>query len=44
MLREVYDRGGASGDYRGTFHPGGHKFDRAMQAEAFAWFDQHLKD
>jgi len=29
--------------YRCNFYPGGHKFDRPMQADAFAWFDRHLK-
>ncbi|MEW5974320.1 MAG: prolyl oligopeptidase family serine peptidase [Acidobacteriota bacterium] len=43
MLRETYERGGASQQYRCSFYPGGHQFDREMQAEAFAWFDQHLK-
>ena len=43
MLRETYERGGAPQQYRCSFYPGGHKFDREMQAEAFAWFDQHLK-
>jgi hypothetical protein len=43
MLRETYELGGASQQYRCSFYPGGHKFDREMQAEAFAWFDQHLK-
>jgi dienelactone hydrolase len=43
MLRETYTRGGAPQQYRCSFYPGGHKFDREMQAEAFAWFDQHLK-
>jgi dienelactone hydrolase len=43
MLRETYARGGAPQQYRCSFYPGGHKFDREMQAEAFAWFDQHLK-
>lgn len=44
MLRETFERGGAPGQYRCSFYPGGHKFDREMQAEAFAWFDLHLRD
>ena len=28
--------------YQCNFYSGGHKFDRAMQADAFAWFDTHL--
>ena len=43
MLADVYRQAGASDHYRGTFHPGPHKFDRPMQAEAFAWFDRWLK-
>ncbi|MFO0957396.1 MAG: hypothetical protein U0800_08000 [Isosphaeraceae bacterium] len=44
MLGDTYTRAGAADNYRCTFYPGGHKFDRAMQAEAFAWFDRHLKE
>ena len=29
--------------YKCTFYPGPHKFDRPMQAEAFAWFERWLK-
>ncbi|WP_437206746.1 dienelactone hydrolase family protein [Planctomicrobium sp. SH664] len=43
MLKEVFRRARAPEQYRGLFHAGGHKFDLAMQADAFAWFDQHLK-
>ncbi|MBV9273327.1 MAG: hypothetical protein JO333_05490 [Verrucomicrobia bacterium] len=28
--------------YQGRFYPGPHKFDRAMQADAFAWLKQKL--
>jgi hypothetical protein len=44
MIRETFERAGAPGRYRCSFYPGEHKFDRDMQAEAFAWFDEHLKD
>jgi dienelactone hydrolase len=44
MMSETFTKGGAGDNYRCTFYPGGHKFDRAMQEEAFAWFDRHLKD
>jgi hypothetical protein len=44
ILREVFDKAGAGDRYRCTFYPGPHKFDRPMQAEAFAWFDQWLKE
>ncbi|HEY3129496.1 MAG TPA: prolyl oligopeptidase family serine peptidase [Acidobacteriota bacterium] len=43
MLRETFRRGGAAEMYRSKFYPGGHKFDREMQADAFDWFDRHLK-
>lgn len=43
ILGEVYAKAGASDHYRCSFYPGPHKFDRAMQAEAFAWLDQWLK-
>jgi hypothetical protein len=43
MLAEVYARAGAPDRYRGTFYPGPHKFDRPMQDEAFAWFDEQLR-
>ena len=42
MLRETFRRGGAADMYRSKFYPGGHKFDKEMQADAFEWFDQHL--
>jgi dienelactone hydrolase len=44
MLRETFERAAASQQYRCSFYPGGHKFDREMQAEAFSWFDLHLKN
>jgi hypothetical protein len=43
IMRETFARSGAAGAYRCNFYPGGHKFDRPMQADAFAWFDQHLR-
>jgi hypothetical protein len=42
ILRETYERAGAADRYRCTFHPGKHKFDLAMQREAFDWLDAHL--
>jgi hypothetical protein len=44
ILQEIFDKAGATDRYRCTFYPGPHKFDRAMQVEAFDWFDQWLKD
>jgi dienelactone hydrolase len=43
MLTRIFAKAGAGDRYRGTFYPGPHKFDRAMQAEAFDWFDRWLK-
>lgn len=43
ILRETFERGGAADAYRCNFYPGGHKFDLAMQKDAFEWFDRHLK-
>ena len=43
ILNEVYKKAGAEGRYRCSFHPGPHKFDKKMQAEAFDWFDKWLK-
>jgi len=42
MLAEVYERAGGRDRYRASFYEGGHKFDRAMQTEAFDWFDRWL--
>ena len=43
ILKEVYKKAGAASHYRCSYYPGPHKFDRAMQSEAFDWFDQWLK-
>ncbi len=43
ILREVYAKAGAESAYQCSFHPGPHKFDQKMQAEAYAWFDRWLK-
>ncbi len=43
ILQDVYRKAGVSDHYRGKFYPGPHKFDRQMQADAFAWFDRWLK-
>ena len=42
-LRAVYDKAGAPDQYEARFYPGGHKFDLEMQADAFCWWDRHLK-
>lgn len=43
ILSETFKRAGAEDRYRANFYDGGHKFDREMQADAFAWFDRFLK-
>jgi dienelactone hydrolase len=43
IMREVYAKAGAEDRYRFSFYPGGHKFDIAMQEEAFLWFDRWLQ-
>jgi dienelactone hydrolase len=43
LLERLYAKAGAAERFRASFYPGPHKFDRAMQAEAFAWFDTWLK-
>ena len=43
ILKEVYTKAGASDRFRCSYYPGGHKFDAAMQNEAFDWFDRWLK-
>ncbi len=43
ILTEVYKKAGSPERYRASFYDGPHKFDLAMQKEAFAWFDRWLK-
>ncbi|MEO8962637.1 MAG: hypothetical protein ABI325_12195 [Ginsengibacter sp.] len=43
ILNEVYKKAGAEDHYKCSFYPGPHKFDKAMQADAFDWFDRWLK-
>ncbi|MFT3704099.1 MAG: hypothetical protein QM802_17155 [Agriterribacter sp.] len=43
ILQEVYKNANASDRYHCSYYPGPHKFDKQMQAEAFAWFDKWLK-
>jgi hypothetical protein len=44
ILTEVYAKAGIPERYKASFYDGPHKFDRAMQAEAFAWFDRWLEN
>ena len=41
-LAEIYSKIGHPENYEGNFHPGAHKFDRAMQEEAFKWLEERL--
>jgi len=43
IMKEIFDRAKAGDRYRTNFYEGGHKFDRAMQADAFEFFDRFLK-
>ncbi len=43
ILADLYHKAGADDRYKCSFYPGPHKFDAAMQSEAFAWFDRWLK-
>lgn len=42
ILRAIYEKAEKPEHYRASFYDGPHKFDRAMQEEAFAWFDRWL--
>ena len=44
ILKEVYQKANAAANYKASFYPGGHKFDKPMQQEAFDWFDRWLKN
>lgn len=44
ILQNVFEKADATDKYRCSFHPGPHKFDLAMQKEAFDWFDKWLKN
>jgi dienelactone hydrolase len=41
-LAEIYSKIGRPENYEGKFHPGAHKFDRAMQEEVFDWLEERL--
>jgi len=43
ILRDVFEKADAGGNYQSQFYPGHHKFDREMQKDAFKWFDRWLK-
>jgi hypothetical protein len=41
-LAEIYSKIGRPENYAGKFHPGAHKFNVAMQEEAFNWLEERL--
>jgi len=43
ILASLYQKAGNPDRYKCSYYPGPHKFDAAMQAEAFNWFDKWLK-
>jgi len=43
ILQQVFTKAGAPEKYKGNFYDGEHKFDVAMQEDAFSWFDRWLK-
>jgi dienelactone hydrolase len=42
ILKEVFKKANADSNYKCSFYPGPHKFDKKMQEEAFTWFDKWL--
>ncbi len=44
ILAQVYRKAGVADRYHGSFYDGPHKFDLAMQKEAFAFFDRWLRE
>jgi dienelactone hydrolase len=44
ILAGLYHKVDADSHYKCSYYPGPHKFDAAMQTEAFAWFDRWLKN
>ena len=44
ILTEVFTKAGAADRFKCSYYPGLHKFDGAMQTEAFDWFDRWLKN
>jgi len=43
ILAEIYKKAGATDKYKCSYYSGPHKFDAAMQKEAFDWFEKWLK-
>jgi len=43
-IAAVYEKAGAKKQFSGVFYDIPHRFSRAMQEDAFDWFDWHLKN
>jgi predicted esterase len=43
ILKDVFAKAGAPDRFRESYYDGPHKFDKAMQQEAFDWFTKWLK-
>lgn len=43
ILSEIFTKAKAKDKYKCSYYPGPHKFDKAMQEDAFDWFDKWLK-
>lgn len=43
ILNDIFKKAGSENNYKCSTYPGPHKFDKAMQTEAFNWFDKWLK-
>lgn len=43
IMQEVYRRAGAPAHFQGLFYDEGHRFNRSMQEDAFAWLDRWLR-
>jgi dienelactone hydrolase len=41
-ISRIYEKAGNGSNYSGRFYPGKHRFDMAMQEEAFAWLSKVL--
>ena len=44
QIRDHYSQSGHPEAYEGRFYPGPHKFDRAMQRDAFTWLKAKLTE
>ena len=43
ILKQIFKKANAEDHFKCSYYPGPHKFDAAMQQEAFNWFDKWLK-